>query len=65
MMICPKCGSNSGPDFVDFSRGSKVIVVMKCEKFAHAWAFEVDQVKGPDGNFYKDYGENLTDMGFV
>ena len=53
MMICPKCGGNSGPDFIDFSRvGKPATVIMKCE-CGEPWGFEVDQAKGPDGTFYK------------
>ena len=60
LMLCPECGENSEPDFIDLSRDNKpAAVVMKC-KCGRAWAFEVDQVKGPDGRFYKAGGINVT-----
>ena len=62
MMICPKCGGNSGPDFIDFSRKDKpATVIMKCEGCGEAWGFEVDQAKAPDGTFYRSAQEvNVT-----
>lgn len=64
LMICPECGANSGPDFINFSRaGEPANVVMKCvgDK-PHTWAFAVDQAKAPDGSFYKfaALGGNVT-----
>lgn len=61
MMICPNCGGNSEPDFIDFSRqGRPATVVMKC-KCGEAWGFEVDQAKAPDGKFFRSAQEvNVT-----
>lgn len=60
LIICPNCGGNSEPDFVDFSRAGKpAVVVMKC-KCGKAWGIEVDQAKQPDGQFVKFEGVNVT-----
>lgn len=61
LTLCPKCGSNSEPDFIDFSRKNKpAVVVMKCFAKGHAWGFEIASAKTPDGQFYRPPAEQFT-----